>query len=519
MTTRHLVGLVTGVLIMAIFLPILLSIWLAHREADAQFRDEQELYASRVMARTLQVLDQAKAALIQIDASKNPGCSPQQLLEMRRLSYSWRYVQEVLYLKGSTPICSSLEVQSAPVTYPEPDRITPDGYRTWFTAKNDLGLDHHMIAIASKQHMVIIDPLSFIDVIPSELSNIQSALLGTVRDRVLASSQPIDIAVFKRMQKEGLETLTVNHTIYTVRHYPELDLAVVTWSPVQPKVASWHHQLLIWLPIGVLISLLAAWFILRLLRRLQSPHHRMLDALNESAITVHYQPIVSLKSGRIVGAEALARWQQTDGSYLSPEIFIPLAEQTGLITRLTETVVKNVFHDLGKWLHVHPDLHISINLSVEDLRSTTLPELLRQQLNHSQVKPSQIALELTERGFADPTTTLPAIASYRKAGHAIYIDDFGTGYSSLRYLQDLEVDTLKIDKSFVDALEYQQVTPHIIEMAKSLKLDVVAEGVENACQQEWLYQHGVHYGQGWLYSKALPKTDFIIWAEENLRSH
>lgn len=519
MTTRHLVSLVTGVLIMAIFLPIVLSIWLAHREADIQFRDEQELYASRILARTQQVTEQAKTALRQIDALKEPGCSPHHLLEMRRISYSWRYIQEVIYLRGSTPACSSLEVKSASAAYPEPDRITSDGYRTWFTAQNDLGLDHYMAAIASKHHMVIIDPLSFIDVVPSELSTIQSALIGTQRDRVVASSRPIDIAIWKRMKQQGLETLTENNIIYTVRHYPDLELAVLTWSSVQPKVASWHRQLGIWLPMGILISLLAAWFMLRLLRRLQSPHHRMLDALNEGAITVNYQPIVALKTGKIVGAEALARWQQSDGSYLSPEIFIPLAEQTGLITTLTETVVKSVFHDLGKWLHQHPDLHVSINLSVADLHSHTLPKLLNQQLNRWQVTPSQIALELTERGFIDPVKTLPAIAGYRKSGHTIYIDDFGTGYSSLRYLQDLDVDTLKIDKSFVDSLEYQQVTPYIIEMAKTLKLNIVAEGIETACQQTWLHQHGVHYGQGWLYSKALPKAEFILWAEENLRTH
>lgn len=519
MTTRHLVSLVTGVLIVAIFLPILLSIWLAHREADIQFRGEQERYATRVLARTMQVLDQAKEALSQIDNAGTPGCSPQQLLAMRRISYSWRYIQEVLYLRGLSPMCSSLEIKSAPVTYPQPDRVTSDGYRTWFTAINDVGLDHHMIAVASQHHMVIIDPLSFIDVIPSETSNIQSALLGTVKSRVIASSQPINSDVFKRMEQQGLETLTEKNTIYTVRHYPDLDLAVLTWSPLQPKVASWHHQLLIWLPIGVLMSLLAAWFILHLLRRLQSPHYRMLDALNESAISVHYQPIVSLQSGKIVGAEALARWRQRDGCYLSPEIFIPLAEQTGLITKLTETVVNNVFADLGKWLSHHPDLHVSINLSVEDLHSETLPGLLSRQMNHWQVAPAQIGLELTERGFADPKTTRPAIASYRKLGHAIYIDDFGTGYSSLRYLQDLEVDTIKIDKSFLDAVEYQQVTPYIIEIAKTLKLNVVAEGVETPCQEAWLQKHGVHYGQGWLYSKALPQADFILWAENNLRTH
>ena len=137
-------------------------------------------------------------------------------------------------------------------------------------------------------------------------------------------------------------------------------------------------------------------------------------------------------------------------------------------------------------------------------------------MNKWQIHPRQIALELTERGFADPKISIPAIAALRHSGHPVYIDDFGTGYSSLSYLQDLDVDTLKIDKSFVDALEYKNVTPHIIEMAKSLKLAMVAEGVETEGQLAWLHRHGVQYGQGWFYSKALPKTEFILWAENNL---
>ena len=124
--------------------------------------------------------------------------------------------------------------------------------------------------------------------------------------------------------------------------------------------------------------------------------------------------------------------------------------------------------------------------------------------------------ELTEREFADPKNSAPFIAKYRQAGHSIYIDDFGTGYSSLSYLQDLDVDILKIDKSFVDALEYNNVTPHIIEIAKTLKLEMVAEGIETENQEAWLRQHGVQYGQGWLYSKALPKAEFILWAEKRL---
>ena len=519
MTTRHLIGLITGVLIMAILLPILLSIWLAQREAHRQFITEQETYASRVLMRTEQVMDQAKGALQQMDALKEAGCSPTHLQEMRRLSYSWRYIQEVLYLDGVTAKCSSLENSGKPFTFPEPDRIIPSGYRAWYTERNDLGIRRYMAAFASEHHMVIIDPVSFIDVIPFSNSKTQVALISTHNNRVLASSAPLDQQAWQQIQLQHLETLTKDNVVYTVRQYPDLQVSIMTWSSTLPLSDRLRHQLMLWVPAGMLLSLLASWLIFQVLRRLQSPRQRMLDALNNAGITVYYQPIVSLADGKVVGCEALARWKQPDGSYLSPEIFIPLAEQTGLITHLTENVVKSVFRDLGKWLSLHPDQHVSINLSVADFHSVMLQALLHQQMRIWNVQPQQIALELTERGFADPKTTLPAMTAYRKAGHAIYIDDFGTGYSSLRYLQDLEVDTLKLDKSFVDALEYAQVTPYIIEMAKTLQLNVVAEGIESPCQEKWLREHGVQFGQGWLYSKALPKEAFILWAESNLRAH
>lgn len=295
-----------------------------------------------------------------------------------------------------------------------------------------------------------------------------------------------------------------------------MGITIVTWASTLPLQKTWHRQALIWLPAGILIGLLTAAFVLRILRRLQSPHHQLQDAIQHRDIKVHYQPIISLKTGKVVGAEALARWQQADGSYLSPEIFVALAHETGLTESLTRLIIESVFEDLGKWLRQHPEQHISINLESADLSSETLPALLSQKVNHWQLKPAQIALELTEREFADPKNSAPFIAKYRQAGHSIYIDDFGTGYSSLSYLQDLDVDILKIDKSFVDALEYNNVTPHIIEIAKALKLEMVAEGIETENQETWLRKHGVQYGQGWLYSKALPKTEFILWAEKRL---
>lgn len=518
MTTRHQVSLVTGVLILAIILPVALSIWLATQQAKEQFYSELDNFSVRVLARVQQVADQAREALKEADAHTATTCSPEHLLTMRRIAYTHRYIQEVLWLREGIPQCSSLEEHQVSATFPTPDHLTADGYRTWLTSVSDLGLKHKMTAMGSEHHVVMIDPVSFIDVIPLGHEEIHTLLFGTKRDQIIISSKPLNADVWEKIKHQNAETLTLNSTVYRLHRIPELGLAIVTWSSTLPLQNKLHQQLMLWLPIGLFTSLLASFLLLRLLRRLRSPRNGMLDALNSHAIQVYYQPIISLQSGKIVGAEALARWKQPDGSFLSPDIFIPLAEQTGLITRLTEDIVRKIFADLGNWLRQRPEIHISINLSVDDLRSPKLPLLLQEQLQLWGISAQQIILEITERGFVDPQTTLPVIAGYRQAGHRISIDDFGTGYSSLSYLQKLDVDTLKIDKSFVDTLEYELLTPHIIEMAKALNLATVAEGVETESQRDWLRMHGVQYAQGWLYSKALPKETFILWAENNLKA-
>lgn len=516
MTNRRLVKVITGVLLLAVLLPVGLSIWLAHRQAEDYFIEELDNYASLVMMRTSKVVDQAKVALTEIDAFQGQPCSQAHLRAMRRVSYSNRYIQEVVYLDGLKPLCSSLESHSREGTLPPPRRITKDGYRAWLIGQNDIGIQRMMGALGSDRHMVMIDPASLIDVLPFGNWTIDVVMLNVDKNQTIASTTTLDLNAWQQIQQKKLDHLNYHGTLYNVKWYTEFGVAIITIAPIAPLEESWHRQLLIWLPFGLLMSVLLAAFLVRYLRRLQSPHYRMLDAINAREITVYYQPIVTMGSGKIVGAEALARWRQVDGSFLSPDIFIPLAEETGLMPRLTQLVIENVFEDLGEWLHQHPEQHVSINLNPGDLACQTLPTLLAEQLQRWDLSASQIALELTERGFADPEISAPTIAAFRAAGHAVYIDDFGTGYSSLSYLQNLDVDIIKIDKSFVDALEYKNVTPHIIEMAKALDLAMVAEGIETEGQREWLRNHGVQFGQGWLYSPALAKGAFIEWAEKNL---
>lgn len=303
-----------------------------------------------------------------------------------------------------------------------------------------------MTAMGSRQHMVMIDPVSFIDVVPASEEKIHTMLFGLDHQKMVISSQPLPAKVWQRIKDPHVDMLTLDNTVYRIQRIPELGSGIVTWSSTLPLQQRIRQQLFFWLPAGIFTSLLATWLLLRLLRHLRSPRNSMLDALNSEAIQVHYQPIISLQDGKIAGAEALARWQQPDGTFYR-RIFYSSGRADRAHHAADGRYRQENFADLGPWLRQRPEVHISINLSVDDLRSPTLPMLLHDQLQHWGIAAEQIILEITERGFVDPETTMPVIAHYRQAGHRISIDDFGTGYSSLSYLQKLDVDTLKIDKS------------------------------------------------------------------------
>ena len=238
----------------------------------------------------------------------------------------------------------------------------------------------------------------------------------------------------------------------------------------------------------------------------------LLNAINNDAFVMHYQPVIHLISGRLVGAEALIRWPQSDGTMLPPDMFIPLAEKMQVITSLTLLVVRKVFEDMEQWLCLHPEQYISINVSPTDLTSGELLKYLDLRLAKTHVRPGQIVLELTERDFFEPKITAPIITLCHQAGYGVYIDDFGTGYSNLCYLQEMNADAIKIDKLFLSNPESMKIISYVIDLAASLSLSVVAEGIETQQQHLWLMNHSVESGQGWLYSRALPKDEFIKWA-------
>lgn len=213
------------------------------------------------------------------------------------------------------------------------------------------------------------------------------------------------------------------------------------------------------------------------------------------------------------------RWPGCKGEVMSPTEFIPLAEKEGMIEKITDYVVEEVFNDLGYFLSAHPQLYISINLSASDFHSSRLIALIAEKSRDYSVRSQQIKVEVTERGFIDLQKMTPVIQAFRQAGYEVAFDDFGTGYSNLHNLSSLNVDILKIDKSFISTLTTNStshmIAEHIIEMAQSLHLKTIAEGVETADQISWLLERGVQFCQGWYFAKALPPQEFMHWVKRS----
>ncbi len=246
------------------------------------------------------------------------------------------------------------------------------------------------------------------------------------------------------------------------------------------------------------------------------------QALQNQELQLYYQPKVSLRSGRIVGAEALLRWRHPVRGLVSPGVFIPVAEETGLILDLGEWVLEEACRQVREWrdanLIIPP---IAVNLSARQF-DADLPRRVAAVLERHQVQPDQINLEITEGLLVRGTDKVIAIMNQLVAmGMALALDDFGTGYSSLAYLKKFPISTLKIDRSFVIGLPYEEndcaIARAIVTMAQQLRQEIVAEGVETAEQMAFLRELGCDQLQGYLFSQPVPAADFATMLREGKR--
>ncbi|MGE0187789.1 MAG: putative bifunctional diguanylate cyclase/phosphodiesterase [Steroidobacteraceae bacterium] len=238
-------------------------------------------------------------------------------------------------------------------------------------------------------------------------------------------------------------------------------------------------------------------------------------ALERDELVMLYQPKVDLQTNQVIGAEALLRWRLPGHGDISPNQFIPLAEETSLILGIGDWVMNRVCEDYKRWMgQINDPGRISINLSLKQLRQNSFATRCRTIFNRHEVSPTSFELEITETTLMqDPKRTVKLLDELFAMGISLSIDDFGTGYSSLSALQQFPISSLKIDQSFVrDLVEDKDdatIVKTIIDMGKSMGMTVVAEGVETRAQLDYLKEHKCHYAQGHLFSKAMTADDFL----------
>jgi len=245
-------------------------------------------------------------------------------------------------------------------------------------------------------------------------------------------------------------------------------------------------------------------------------------AVDEEQFVVMYQPVVELARGHIVGFEALVRWRHPDLGLLGPDRFIPLAEETGLIVPLGRWVLGTACDAAVRWRDRGPDgvpLTMAVNLSARQLASDGIVADVRTALDRAGLDAGCLVLEMTETSLvADPTEAARRLRRLHDLGVRLAVDDFGTGYSSLSYLRQFPVDILKIDRSFVETITDRDAVPPIvrglIDLGRTLDLEIVAEGIEREEQREGLRHRGCDLGQGYLFARPLPEPE----VEELLRS-
>lgn len=261
------------------------------------------------------------------------------------------------------------------------------------------------------------------------------------------------------------------------------------------------------------------------MRRRRELEKDLREALGREQFHLVYQPQISYRDHRVVGVEALLRWHHPEHGLVPPDLFIPLAEQNGTIIPIGEWVLDQACRQLREWHDLgFTELRMAVNLSTVQLHHTELPRVVNNLMQIYRLPPRSLELEVTETCLMeDISTAAQHLLSLRRSGALIAIDDFGTGYSSLSYLKSLPLDKIKIDKSFVQDLQDDDddatIVRAIIQLGKSLGMQVIAEGVETAEQEAYIISEGCHEGQGYHYSKPLPARELAAYLKQSERNN
>ncbi|MFA6070563.1 MAG: EAL domain-containing protein [Janthinobacterium sp.] len=503
--------IVTSVLVAVIGVaaPLSLAFYLSSVRAEQGEQERLRLLAGYALERAHRSIASASVALRSADALDLAPCSEAHIQQLRRIAITTRSIDDIGYVENGLLKCTSTGIEAGRIAITPADLTLANGMGLDFNLRPVVSGGKRMVGLTYRAYKVLIDPVRFSDVIVD--SDIQMAVAIGKRGVLDTLHHPDPALVQALLAGKPTADGSIHALLYRD------GLTAVMIEPRSKLNDRLRREQLLLLPLGLLMAAFIVGIVVWLSRRRLSLMGELKIAIERREFFVHYQPIIALDTGVCVGAEALIRWRRPDGSMIRPDLFIPVAEDSDLILPITDQVIACVIADMRAALLADRELHIAINLCASDIETGRVLEVLERALAGTGIEAQQIWLEATERGFINVEAARATIDKARARGHAVAIDDFGTGYSSLSSLQNLPLDALKIDKSFVDTIgtdaATSSVTPHIIDMARTLNMLIVAEGIETQQQADYLRERKVEFGQGWLFAKALPAGEFLAFYE------
>lgn len=480
---------------------------LALRQSKHRIQDD----ATRLMAEEVATLNEAYATLEKMHASPYPYCSAAETGYFRKLLFQTDYLSDAGRMHGGMIDCSLvLDKEDLPRVPLKPVVIMGSGGRIYVVTGSLQVRNKPTFVIQAGDLYVVINSNTGRPAGSAPFEFVMTAIPALHRSpvRLISTSPQPDDALFGRAGfawKRG--------TLYCTLCTTDKLSCVTTFITIHEALRADRTLLWVYMMLGGLIGALLGNVLSIFFRRNRSMEQQLRRAIRKDKLRVEYQPIVSLADGRIVGAEALARWTDEDGVAIGPDVFIKIAEDHGFIGSITRLVTDHMLRDFADTLRTQPGFHLSINVTASDLADPRLLPMLEHALKRAKVAARSVNIEITESSTARHEVAIAAILRLRQRGHSVHIDDFGTGYSSLSYLHKLSVDAIKIDRSFTQSIGTEAVTatilPQILAMAGALHQQVIVEGIETREQADYFAAMAQPIlGQGWLFGRAVTAKEF-----------
>lgn len=475
-------------------------------------------YAVRLLDNDVASSKEAREVLGALNSSPYPHCSDAELHFFRDQLYKSEYLKDLGRIRGDKIDCSAnMGRLEEALPLPKPKFVQHDGIKVYQNLAPPSLTDIKGIGLELGGSYVVFNGYNF-----TRLRLPSMQFISSESDKPNNQLGPL---TGDSSRGQGM-VLTEDHdarlgsTLYSTRCYAAYSDCVTAFVSIPEALQADRSSIAGFVFLGGLVGVFFGLYCSDAYLRSRSMERQLRRSIRKDELQMAYQPIVELASGRIVGAETLARWTDEAGVPVGPDVFIRLAEERGFVGSITRLVMHHALKDFAATLRRLPDFRISVNVAAADLADPVFLPMLDLALERAHVDAPSLTIEITESSTAHHDVAIETILALRRRGHSVHIDDFGTGFSSLSYLHDLAVDAIKIDRSFTKSVGTDAanaaILPKILSMAEALSLKVVVEGIETETQAAFFTATGQQMlGQGWLYGRPVPIEEFHRRLAEN----